>query len=92
VKENTNLSKNAKKSEGTLLWLDFINSLVYSPEWKKMTRNDKRIFIRNTQWQIIDTYKKVFTEETGRSIDVSGNGTLKEVELILKRKVVDSIF
>jgi thymidylate kinase len=49
MKENDSLSKSEKKSEGTLLGLDFINSLVYSPEGKKMTRNDKRLFIKKTQ-------------------------------------------
>jgi thymidylate kinase len=48
-KQNTTLDKKAKKAEGTLLALDFINSLVYSAEGKKMTRNDKRLFIRKTQ-------------------------------------------
>jgi hypothetical protein len=32
LSENSDLSKSKKKSEGTLLGLDFINSLVYSPE------------------------------------------------------------
>ena len=50
--ENTSLSRAEKKAEGTLLGLDFINSLVYSPEGEKMTRNDKRMFIRKTQGDI----------------------------------------
>lgn len=92
MKENTSLTKAEKKSEGTLLGLDFINSLVYSPEWKKMTRNDKRVFIRKTQSDIIETYKKVFREEKGKCVSVDGEGTLKEVGYNLKRKIVDSIF
>lgn len=64
MKENTSLTKSEKKSEGTLLGLDFINSLVYSPEGKKMTRNDKRQFIKKTQGDIIETYKTVFANET----------------------------
>ncbi len=92
MKENTSLTKAEKKSEWTLLGLDFINSLVYSPEGKKMTRNDKRVFIRKTQSDIIETYKKVFREEKGKCVSVDGEGTLKEVGYNLKRKIVDSIF
>jgi thymidylate kinase len=66
MRENDSLSKSEKESEGTLLGLDFINSLVYSPEGKKMTRNDKRLFIKKTQGDIIETYKKVFAKETGK--------------------------
>ena len=55
MKEDTSLTKAEKKAEGTLLWLDFINSLVYSPEGKKLTRNDKRQFIKKTQNDIIET-------------------------------------
>lgn len=92
MKENTSLSKAEKKSEWTLLGLDFINSLVYSPEWKKMTRNDKRLFIHKTQGDIIDTYKRVFNEETGKHIQLTGEWSMKDVEIALKRKIVDSIF
>lgn len=49
IKENMTMTKSDKKAEGTLLALHFINSLVYSPEGKKMTRNDKKAFIRKTQ-------------------------------------------
>jgi ABC-type transporter MlaC component len=72
MEENSDLSKTEKKSEGTLLGLDFINSLVYSPEGKKMTRNDKRQFIKTTQGNIIETYKKVFAKETGKCIQLDG--------------------
>ncbi len=92
MKENTSLTKSEKKSEWTLLGLDFINSLVYSPEGKKMTRNDKRQFIKKTQWEIIETYRKVFASEKGKCIQLSGEGSLKEVKYELKRKIVDSIF
>ena len=92
MKEDTSLTRAEKKAEGTLLGLDFINSLVYSPEGKKMTRNDKRLFIKETQNDIIETYKKVFKEETGKWVQLTGEGTLKEVEFALKRKVIDSIF
>lgn len=60
LKENKTLTKSGKKTEGTLLALDFINNLVYSAEGKKMTRNDKKAFIRKTQNSIIETYKTVF--------------------------------
>lgn len=92
MKEDRSLTKAEKKAEGTLLGLDFINSLVYSPEGKKMTRNDKRLFIKKTQNDIIETYKKVFKEETGKGVQLTWEGTLKEVEFALKRKVIDSIF
>lgn len=92
MEENSDLSKSERKSEGTLLGLDFINSLVYSPEGKKMTRNDKRQFIRKTQWEIIDTYKKVFDKESGKGIRLNGEGSLSDVEFSLKRKIIDSIF
>ncbi len=92
MKENTNLSRSEKKSEWTLLGLDFINSLVYSPEGEKMTRNDKRQFIKKTQGEIIETYKKVFGNEKGKGMQLNGDGSLKEVKLELKRKIVDSIF
>lgn len=49
LKENKSLTKSGKRAEGTLLALDFINNLVYSPEGKKMTRNDKKAFVRKTQ-------------------------------------------
>lgn len=92
MEKNTHLTKAEKKAEGTLLGLDFINSLVYSPEGKKMTRNDKRQFIKKTQNDIIETYKKVFKEEGGKWVQLNGEGTLKEVEYALKRNVIDSIF
>ena len=72
LKENMGLNNSKKKSEGTLLGLDFINSLVYSPEGEKMTRNDKRQFIQKTQSDIINTYKKVFAKETGKTIALTG--------------------
>ncbi len=46
--------------DGTLLTLHFINTLVYAPDGKKMTRSDKKDFIRKTQSQIIDSYTTVF--------------------------------
>lgn len=56
------LSKNEKeKMDGTLLALHFINTLVYAPDGKKMTRRDKKEFIRKTQAQIIEAYSNAFT-------------------------------
>lgn len=57
-----------------------------------MTRNDKRQFIKKTQGDIIETYKKVFANEKGKGIQLSGEESLKEVRYELKRKIVDSIF
>lgn len=92
MKEDTSLTKAEKKAEWTLLWLDFINSLVYSPEGKKMTRNDKRQFIKKTQNDIIETYKRVFKEESGKGVQLSWEWSIKEVEYALKRNVIDSLF
>jgi 5-methylcytosine-specific restriction endonuclease McrBC regulatory subunit McrC len=91
MKENGELSKYEKKAEGSLLALEFINTLVYSPDGKKITRNDKRNFIRKTQGAIIETYSKVFQEEKGKFVKLSGEGTLKQVEVAMKKGVVDSI-
>lgn len=79
------------KSEGTLLALDFINSLVYSAEGKKMTRNDKKAFIRKTQASIIETYAKVFKVEKGKHISLNGEQSIKEVTAAMKRHLVDAI-
>ena len=90
-KENGSLTKNGKRSEWTLLALDFINNLIYSPEGKKMTRNDKKAFVRKTQWSIIDTYKSVFEAKASRVICINGEGNMKLIEKDLQRKVVDTI-
>lgn len=91
MKENKTLTKNGKKAEGTLLALDFINNLVYSAEGKKMTRNDKKAFIRKTQNSIIETYKTVFTAKRSRIIPVNGENSMKLIERELQRKIVDTI-
>lgn len=90
-KSKTSLSKSGKKSEWTLLALDFINNLVYSAEGKKMTRDDKKAFVRKTQATIIDTYKTVFGVKTSKVIYIDGEHTLKNIEKELQRKVVDTI-
>lgn len=55
---------NKKRIDGTLLALQFINSMVYAPDGKKLTRNDKKLFINQTQNQIIETYMRVFEDES----------------------------
>ncbi len=91
LKWNKSLTKNGKRSEWTLLALDFINNLVYSAEGKKMTRNDKKAFVRKTQWSIIDTYKNVFEVKTSKVIYINGETSLKDITKDLQRKVVDTI-
>ena len=91
IKENKVTGSKGKKAEWTLLALDFINSLVYSAEGKKMTRNDKKAFIRKTQGSIIDTYAKVFSNEKGKVIALEGESPLREVSASMKRHLVDSI-
>lgn len=90
--ERPEVAEAEKKGEWTLLALDFINSLVYSAEGKKMTKNDKRAFIRKTQGSIIDTYKKVSNQDNGKVIRVNGWLSKKEVTNTLKKEVVDSLF
>lgn len=80
-----------KKSEGTLLALEFINNLVYSSEGKKMTRNDKKAFIRKTQESIINTYLSTFDAESAKHITISGETSISELEKQLQRQVVDTI-
>lgn len=89
--EDKNISKDIKKSEGTLLALEFINNLVYSPEGKKMTRNDKKIFIRKTQESIISTYLSTFDADTSKHITISGEVSMPELEKQLQKQVVDTI-
>lgn len=81
-----------KKWEGTLLALHFIDSIVYAPDGKKMTRNDKKAFVHKTQAQIIDTYNVVFHDEKRPYIEINGNLSVKDMTSTLKRQVVDTIF
>lgn len=84
--------KKWKNPEGTLLALDFINSLIYSPEGKKMTRNDKKAIIRKTQSSIIETYNKVFSKDTGMTyITLNGENSITEVETALRKQLIDQI-
>ena len=91
IQEGKKSGTKVRKTEGTLLALDVINSLVYSAEGKKMTRNDKKVFIRKTQGSIIDTYVKVFANEKWKIIKLEGELSLKEVSASMKRNLVDSI-
>ena len=77
--------------DGTLLTLHFINTLVYAPDGKKMTRQDKKAFIRKTQSQIIDSYTGVFHSEKSKSLEIDGNQKTKDIALILKNQVLEMI-
>jgi thymidylate kinase len=83
--------KRKKKEEGTLLALHFIDTLVYSADGKKMTRNDKKTFVHKTQSQIIDTYNKVFENESRPYIELDGTLSIKETTKNLQWKVIDMI-
>lgn len=79
------------KYDGTLLALHIANSLVYAPDGKKMTRHDKKLFIRNTQEQIIQTYIRVFQDETGKYSEINGMQSKRDLTEILKKRIVDMI-
>lgn len=59
--------------------MHFIDSVVYAPDGKKMTRNDKKEFVHQTQSRIIQTYIDVFREEKFPYIEIDGNLSLKEL-------------
>lgn len=81
-----------KKGEWTLLALHFIDTVVYAPDWKKMTRNDKKEFVHKTQAQIIRTYNDVFHDEKTPYIEIDGTLSMKKMQEILKRRIVDTLF
>lgn len=86
------LSKKEKgRMDGTLLTLHFINTLVYAPDGKKMTRSDKKEFIRKTQSQIIDTYTNIFQSEKQKAIEIDGVQKSKEIAESLKKQVLEMI-
>jgi thymidylate kinase len=86
------LKKSSKeKMDGTLLTLHFINTLVYAPDGKKMTRSDKKEFIRNTQSQIIDSYTTVFQSEKLKAIEIDGMQKSRDIAENLKRQVLEMI-
>ncbi|MBP6981805.1 deoxynucleoside kinase [Candidatus Gracilibacteria bacterium] len=92
LSENISSKKKGDHPEGTLLALDFINNLIYSPEGKKMTRNDKKAIIRKTQNNIIETYNKIFESDTkSHPIILNGEDSVKQVEEALKRQLIDQI-
>lgn len=80
-----------KKWEWTLLALHFIDTVVYAPDGKKMTRNDKKEFVHKTQAQIIRTYTDVFHDESSSYIEIDGTLSMKKMSDILKRRIVDTI-
>lgn len=79
------------KTDGTLLTLHFINTLVYAPDGKKMTRSDKKAFVRKTQSQIIEKYQETFSQKSDRMIEIDGIRKTKEIALSLKNQVLDMI-
>ncbi|MBC7498670.1 AAA family ATPase [Candidatus Gracilibacteria bacterium] len=92
-KERQKLMKKGEKKDmdGTLLTLHFINTLVYAPDGKKMTRQDKKAFIRKTQSQIIVSYTGVFQNEKHKALEMDGNQKTKDIALILKNQVLEMI-
>lgn len=79
-----------KTTEGTLLTLHFINTIVYAPDGKKMTRHDKKLFVRKTQDQIIATYNNVFAKEDKSSyIALDGMVSYRKIDNQLQSKVID---
>lgn len=79
------------KYDGTLLALHFVNTLVYAPDGKRMTRHDKKVFIKNTQEQIIQTYIRVFQDETNQYTEINGMLSKSELTDILKKRIVDML-
>ena len=79
------------KYDGTLLALHFVNTLVYAPDGKKLTRHDKKLLIRDTQSQIIQTYIRVFQDETSNYSEIDGMKTREELSEILKKRIVDML-
>lgn len=80
-----------EKMDGTLLTLHFINTLVYAPDGKKMTRSDKKGFIRKTQAQIIESYNKVFQTEKSKAIEIDGMQKSWDIAEDLKKQVLEMI-
>ncbi len=87
------LGKKFKKTklDGTLLALHFINSLVYASDGKKMTRNDKKRFIEETQRKIIDTYTRVFQDEALPYTEIDAMQDQKTILSSLRKEVIDAL-
>jgi len=92
-RESEALKKSGKKKKGewTLLAMHFIDSVVYAPDGKKMTRNDKKEFVHKTQAQIIRTYIDVFHDEKSPFIELDWLKNLRESRAILKKKIIDAV-
>lgn len=82
---------NKAKYDGTILALNFVNTLVYAPDGKKMTRHDKKVFIKDTQTQIIETYKRVFQDEMGHYLEINAMQDRDTLATMLKKRVVDML-
>lgn len=80
---------NKAKYDGTILALNFVNTLVYAPDGKKMTRHDKKVFIKDTQSQIIENYKRVFQDEVGQYLEIDAMQSKENLANTLKKRVVD---
>lgn len=90
-KEQFGKKFNKSKYDGTILTLHFINTLVYAPDGKKMTRNDKKLFIQNTQSQIIHTYTRVFQDETDQYTEIDAMKSKAVLAVTLRKRVVDML-
>lgn len=78
-------------TEGTILTLSFINTLVYAPDWKKLTRHDREMYVKRTQARIIDTYAQVFSDMDMKTIVLDGECSKKKMHHELEKKVIDVI-
>lgn len=92
-RESAALAKSGKKRKGewTLLALHFIDTVKYAPDGKKMTRNDKTEFVHKTQAQIIHTYNDVFQSEKSPYIEIDGTLSMKKMESLLQKRVIDAV-
>lgn len=82
---------NKAKYDGTILALNFVNTLIYAPDGKKMTRHDKKQFIKDTQSQIIETYKRVFQDEMGKYLEIDAMQSRDQLSATLRKRVVDML-
>lgn len=57
-----------------------------------MTRHDKKLFIKNTQENIIHTYRRVFEDEMGQYTEINGMLSREELSDTLKKRIVDMLF
>ena len=85
--ESLKIKKN--HTEGTILTLSFINTLVYAPDGKKLTRHDKQMYVKRTQARIIDTYAHVFRDLDENTIVLDGECDTKTMRKNLEEKIID---